>query len=523
MAEPHEAPALTVPREDIFKAAISLRLMAGSLSRIRARHGRAAFDDSESAARKAEASRLNALHWFTRRDVEDWSRATETGRVFADRDPDSGMTVLVAPLGAGRFGVQAGWPDHHADVVTGSAEAAQDLHRWLREQPTPERIAGLRDWITSRHAEAQRGADVEQARTWAAEHNPDWYRSWQVAHAMSGAATQVRAEGVLVDRMNAHRAAEREQDAAEGGHALIAAADRDWADFVSELADNGAAVQEAWVQPFGDDVSLADRLRGRVPDTILDNPRWPTVETRFRELVDAGADPTRLAGAVRELDWTEARSPSGYAIWALDDTDTRARAERRELAAEWLLNTDPDDPRDRAEASDMLGRIDDAFDAQLGQRFPGLLDPTATMLERRAAAELADAQSDETLAAHLGAEPDHTDTIASLAQRAMSWHSTDDVDEEPIANLWSELSVFAYPDDQQPDDQLQADAVDDRAHVDQDQAQADSIDADILAAAQAPLTPPRTGNTRSNIRRTPRKAATPAAQRNHNLHRGRGL
>ncbi|MFC9356507.1 hypothetical protein ACFTZB_07985 [Rhodococcus sp. NPDC057014] len=521
MAEPHEAPALTVPREDIFKAAISLRLMAGALSRIRERHGRAAFDDSESAARKTEASRLNVLHWFTHRDARDWSRAAESGRVFTDRDPASGMTVRVAPLDAGRFGVQAGWPDNHADVVTGSRETAQDLHRWLLDQPTPERVAGLREWITARHAEAQRGAEVEQAKAWATEHDPDWYSSWQVAHTMSGAATQIRAEGVLVDRMHAHHAAAREQAAADGGHALIAAADRDWADFVSGLADNGAAVQDAWVPLFGRDVSLADRVRGRVPETILDNPRWPTVETRFRELVDAGADPTRLAGAVRELDWAGTRSPSGYAIWALDDADTRARTERRELATEWLLNTDPTDPRDRAEAAELLGQIDDTFDAQLGHRFPGLLDPTATMLERRAAAELAAAQSDETLAVHVDAESDHTDTIASLAQRAMSWHSTDDVDEEPIANLWSELSVFAYPNDQQSADQLQADD-DDRAHADQDEAQADSIAADMLASAQAPLTPPRNGNTRSNIRRTPRKAATPAAQRNHNLHRGRG-
>ncbi|PZT90479.1 MAG: hypothetical protein DI630_30865 [Gordonia sp. (in: high G+C Gram-positive bacteria)] len=526
MYEPHEVPMLTVPQEEIFKAAISMRMMAGSLARLREQHGVAAFESNESAGRKADAARLNSLRWFTNRDVTDWDQAQEARRVFADRHAESGMTVRVAPLSGGRFGLQAGWPDNHVDVVTESREATQNMHRWLFEEPTPERISGVRDWLSGRHQETLRAAEVAKAHAWAAEHDPDWYSAWNVAHTMSPADTQVRAESVLVNRMTAHLDAEKQEAITSGGNALRESADREWADFMAGLSDDALATHDGWAVPYGPDTPLTDRLQSRVPDSILNNARWPKVEDRFRELVDAGADPAMLSNTLADLDWDNARSPSGYAVWALDDADNRVREERKMLAGEWLLNTDPDDPRHRAEAAEMLGQIDNDFDAQLGRRFPGLLDPTATMLEQRARNELADADATDARVDHLNAEPDidRSDVLASLAQQAMAWHSSDTDDiEEPVANLWTELSAFAYPDeDDQLEAQLRGAAADERTAADEDLAKADAFDSTVVTAAQTPLTAPKRSPSRGSDRRAPRKAAAPAAQRHQSVHRGRG-
>jgi len=101
----------------------------------------------------------------------------------------------------------------------------------------------------------------------------------------------------------------------------------------------------------------------------------------------------------------------------------------------------------------------------------------------------------------------------------------EDVDdiEESVANLWTELSAFAYPDD---DDQLEAQlrgtAAAERTAADEDLAKADAFDSTVVAAAQTPLTAPKRSASRGSDRRAPRKAAAPVAQRHLSVHRGRG-
>ena len=92
-----------------------------------------------------------------------------------------------------------------------------------------------------------------------------------------------------------------------------------------------------------------------------------------------------------------------------------------------------------------------------------------------------------------------------------------------LLHMWSVVTVLTYADD---DDQLEAqlrrDVADDRTAADEDLAKADAFDSTVVAAAQTPLTAPKRSLRRGSDRRTPRKAATRAAQRHKSVHHSRG-
>jgi hypothetical protein len=151
---------------------------------------------------------------------------------------------------------------------------------------------------------------------------------------------------------------------------------------------------------------LADRLRGRVPDDILDNPRWSAAEAQYSSLVAHGVDPDLLVETVAGIDFTDGiRVPSGYAAWAMrnaakngaepDSTVKTEEDARREVAAEWLGSAEGDNPLDRARAAQLVGQLDDGFDAAIAEKFPGILDTSARNSAMR---HEANARADETAA-----------------------------------------------------------------------------------------------------------------------------
>ncbi|MGW5317767.1 hypothetical protein [Nocardia thailandica] len=388
-----ETPVMGLPRDEMMRMALATRTLAALLREIRERRGRAAFDDTMNAVRKSSAAQLNALGRFSADDLAEWNRLSETDGIRAELEPESGMTIRVAPLSGGRFGVQAGWPDHHAETVAGSHDMADRIADWLRTNPSRESVDAMHEASEEFHrsARAERGRDrrpggqaeseLSRARRWARENRPEWSEEWELRYAAADSShdrRQDEAEMVRYWRM------ERARDRAE--------------------AEGQTSAQEEQPQQ-AQDGPLACRLRGKVPDRVLDDPRWETAEQQFAALVTQGADPDQLAAAVAAVDFDggKVRAPSGFAAWVMRDAVKNGRVRttatedeaRREVAQEWLDGADATSPFDRARAATLVGEIDDAFDAALAAKFPGILDQDDVPGEAEAKSRPSDSASAE--------------------------------------------------------------------------------------------------------------------------------
>uniref|UniRef100_UPI001C243843 hypothetical protein n=1 Tax=Nocardia alni TaxID=2815723 RepID=UPI001C243843 len=235
--------------------------------------------------------------------------------------------------------------------------------------------------------------------------------------------------------------------------------------------------------------TLAQLLRGRVPDRVLDHPRWSTAEETFTNLIERGAQAGTLADAVAAVDFDNGgiRAPSGYASWLMHKTakatipEPGSEADRRRLVADWLADADPTNPINRSLAAQLVGEFDDDLDADIARAFPGILDgdahhhshyedhPDTTLLEVTSRVFVADIEGTVhpafRTADHILAVDTHgrTDILAS-------------VDRTFIADNPTQIS-YRRPEPDEP--QSTASPAE----------PTDTNDDDTLSRAEAPLTP----------------------------------
>lgn len=312
-----EVPTLSFSRGDLMPVAFAMRTLADVLKLARERRGRAAWGDATNIDRIERIAEAHGLRPFSPADADEWIRARESDRASVDFDRITEMTIRVAPLSGDRWGVQAGWHDNNTAAVVGSRKMADELVRWLQINSTPESIDDFRTAV---------GGDVREAAV-------QWLQQEPAARETPTAAD----EPITTDARQ---------------------------------------------------TPLADRLRGRVSDDIIDNPRWSGAEAQYSSLVAHGVDPDLLVETVAGIDFTDGiRVPSGYAAWAMRNAakngaepDSAVKSEedaRREVAAEWLSSAEGDNPLDRARAAQLVGQLDDGFDAAIAVKFPGILDTSA--------------------------------------------------------------------------------------------------------------------------------------------------
>ncbi|WP_446225024.1 hypothetical protein ACTWPB_07895 [Nocardia sp. IBHARD005] len=556
-----EPPVMGIPREDTMRIALAARTLSGVLRQLRERRGRSAWDDAENVARKNAIIDRHAVTKFSHADTDEWNTAEGAGLVRAERHPDTGMTIRVAPLSHGRFGVQAGWTDNHTEAVFGSEELADRVIDWLRNNGSAEAVDDLRRNADELHATSRprryqtlRDVELGQARTWAKEHEPDWYRWWEQSYAAADTIDGRRLDeneiiGKWVDATggrtdtavgvarrwlkqhdpeSAHNwETEYENcDTRDGRCSLEDELVRRWRSQSGtgrrRGADSGTAATESGEQdndPHNQrtPTPLADRLRGRVPDRILDDPRWHVAEDQYIVLTAQGADPQMLIESVAAIDFDsgQIRAPSGYAAWTMreaakkgDTSNTQVRSEddaRRSVAEEWLTTADPESPFDRARAAQLVGEINDEFDARLARKYPGILDGDA---------DRSRAQADQN-------EPTSTGDHAQAHTEATGMYAPDThggtlfvVDGDGIATT---VSFVEAPESRQ--DGLLAETADHRTRTVIDDSaivgeQGETLPA--VSAAQAPLTPPEQAKA-NNIahRRTPPPAKPASTSTRH--------
>ncbi|AHK35486.1 hypothetical protein Pd630_LPD10036 (plasmid) [Rhodococcus opacus PD630] len=414
MTNTEEVPVLSLPREDLMRLVMAMRVGADVLRRAREKSGRSAFEDAENIARKEAVAAAEGLRKFTPTDTEEWNAAAREGRVFAEQHADSGMTVRVAPLSDGRFGVQAGWTDNNTSTVVGSARMADDIRSWLRNNSTHEAVNDLRNATTEVHDSVH--GDLDRAKEWMAQPGNEmfrkewdsqdrWWRDydtskqrdawlvgeWEDARLRETRSAADRAAVAWLGEPENEEMATRFMRWQFGG--FSPSTESDPLGRTPTSNDRQAWLRDQWHKATGQDGetfaaqdTLADRIRGRVPDSVLGNDRWVVAEEQFRTLVEQGADPELLADTVAGIDFNNGiRSPSGFAAWAMrtaakkgrvhrSDENTSEEQAKREVAEEWLAQADADNPLDRARAAQLVGQIDDPFDAEVAKKFPGILD-----------------------------------------------------------------------------------------------------------------------------------------------------
>ncbi|GGK63582.1 hypothetical protein [Nocardia camponoti] len=559
-----EPPVMGIPREDTMRIALAARTLSGVLRQLREQRGRSAWDDAENVARKTAVLDRHAVTKFSHLDADEWNTAEKEGRIRAERHPDTGMTIRVSSLSHGRFGVQAGWTDNHAEAVFGSEELADRVVDWLRNTGSAEAVDDLRRNADELHATSRprryqtlRDVELAQARTWAKEHESDWYRWWEQSYAAADTIDGRRLDENEIIRKWVDATGGRTGTAVGVARRWLKQHDSEWAhNWETEYAncdtrdgrrsledeavrrwrsqspagrgrgtDSGKATTESGEQDSDRQnqrtaTPLADRLRGRVPDQILDDPRWHVAEDQYTVLTAHGVDPEMLIESVATIDFDsgQVRAPSGFAAWTMREaakkgnaSRTHARTEddaRRLVAEEWLTTADPESPFDRARAAQLVGEINDEFDALLARKYPGILDGDAD--QARAEADQHDATSTDDYEHSL-----HDATAPQLADASGSRVFA--VDREGAA-----ITVkFAEAPKRQAG--TSEDAADHSAGTAQEDTVIDDQQHEVVlaapAAAQAPLTPPEQdkANARSH-RRTP-PPAKPAPAPTHN--RGR--
>lgn len=442
-----EPPVMGIPREDTMRIALAARTLSGVLRQLREQRGRSAWDDAENVARKTAVLDRHAVTKFSPTDADEWNAAEKEGHIRAERHPDTGMTIRVAPLSHGRFGVQAGWTDNHAEAVFGSEELADRVVDWLRNNGSAEAVDDLRRNADELHATSRprrhrtlRNVELAQARTWAKEHEPDWYHKWEQSYVAADTIDGRRLDENEIIRKWVEATGGKTGTAVGVARRWLKQHDPEWADSWEteyencDTRDGRRSLEDAVVRRWrsqsrtgrgrgtdtdtatpepdeqGNDphnqrtpTALADRLRRRVPDRILDDPRWHVAEDQYTVLTAQGADPEILIESVAAIDFDggQVRAPSGYAAWTMREaakkgntSNAHSRSEdyaRRSVAEEWLTTADRESPFDRARAAQLVGEINDEFDALLARKYPGILDGDAD--QARAQADQHDATS----------------------------------------------------------------------------------------------------------------------------------
>ncbi|PXX53935.1 hypothetical protein DFR70_12656 [Nocardia tenerifensis] len=547
-----ETPVMSIPREDTMRMALAARTLSGILRQLRERRGRSAWHDAENAARKAAVADRHEVTAFTRADAEEWNAADRDGRIRAERHPDTGMTIRMAPLSDGRFGVQAGWEDNHAEAVFGSEDLAHRVAEWLRDNASADAVEDLRRNAEDLYSDARQRrrqrrdqrheARVAAAKQWLKETDPDRFDAWEKAAAQAdpgdrpsetdligewstatGGRTETQfeqaREWVEANRpewyanwdlmyLNADSSDARRND--ENHLIRYWHAERN-AEQAEQNRSNAGSEEQRPPTP------LADRLRGWVPDRILDDPRWHVAEDQFAVLTAQGADTQLLIETVAAIDFDNGiRAPSGFAAWAMKEAAKKGAAARahkrseedarRSVAEEWLLTADPDSPFDRARAAQLVGEIDDDFDAQLARKYPGILDGDAD----QARAQTAQHQSN-------GDDADAQARNTSARSSAVDEDAVFVVDADGVINV-SFTEAPEPPTEQEAAESAAHSADAAREHEAADDEQHDTRRA-ASAAAQAPLTPPRQAKANTKTRRRTPPPAKPAAT--HTRNRGR--
>ncbi|MBT0568608.1 hypothetical protein [Williamsia sp. CHRR-6] len=315
LAALRETPHMGVPREQVLGMAMAARTLASGLRAVREARGRAGWSDAEHAARLELAADAHGIDRLTPAQAQEWNQRVADGDITSHQHRLSGMTISFADLDDHTQVVQATLDDRTVTVAAGSADMGARVRSWLADSPSDDSLTELRD-VAREIAEDKVRGGLDDTRA-----------------STTAAAADERTET-------------RGRDEAE----------------TRERRD------------------LADRLGDRVPDRVTGHPSWARVEKQFDDLITAGADPDTLADAVAGLRFTEqVRSPAGLAMWQMrktaagqpgpSDEDTA----RREAATEWLATEALDTPADRARAARLIGQFDDAFDAQLADKYPGLL------------------------------------------------------------------------------------------------------------------------------------------------------
>lgn len=151
MSEHDEVPTFSLGRGDAMRWMMAMRAGADLMRTVRESRGRAAFEDAENVARIEAVAAENGLRKLSADDTEQWNAAAAAGRVYAEQHPESGMTVRIAPLSGGRYGVQAGWEDNYTSTVVGSAKMAGELRSWLHENSNYSSIDDLRGTVEELH------------------------------------------------------------------------------------------------------------------------------------------------------------------------------------------------------------------------------------------------------------------------------------------------------------------------------------------------------------------------------------
>ncbi|MEH6796737.1 MAG: hypothetical protein V7694_21645 [Rhodococcus sp. (in: high G+C Gram-positive bacteria)] len=151
MSEHDEVPTFSLGRGDAMRWMMAMRAGADLMRTVRESRGRAAFEDAENVARIEAVAAENGLRKLSADDTEQWNAAAAAGRVYAEQHPESGMTVRIAPLSGGRYGVQAGWEDNYTSTVVGSAKMAGELRSWLNENSNYSSIDDLRGTVEELH------------------------------------------------------------------------------------------------------------------------------------------------------------------------------------------------------------------------------------------------------------------------------------------------------------------------------------------------------------------------------------
>ncbi|OBC06980.1 MULTISPECIES: hypothetical protein [Gordonia] len=455
LAHLRETPHLGLPREQVLGMAMAARALANGMRAARERRGRAGWSDAEHAARLELAADAHSLDRLTPAQAEQWNQRVAAGDITTHHHGPSGMTISFADLDDHTQIVQATLDNRTVTVAAGSADMGARVRSWLAESPSHDSLNELRDV----------------------------------------------ARDIADDKARVHLDNSRAE-------AATAAAD----EHTETRGRDDAEAQERR--------ELADRLGDRVPDRVTGHPSWARAEKQFADLVAAGADPDTLTDAVAGLRFTQqVRSPAGLAMWQMrktaagqpgpSDEDTA----RREAATEWLTTEARDTPADRARATRLIGQFDDAFDAQLADKYPGLLSvDDAHIADHIARADTntdAAAEHDETArvdeqALATIAAPAVDDTLDRGTERAdIALEHGQSVDHEHTAADERDLAENAESDrTRHAADHLTDERAAERA------AAAPSRTADGNAVRTANPRPRRGGPTRAPQQNTNRRART---------------
>lgn len=437
LARMHETPHLAIPREQILGMAMAARALASGLKAARERRGRAGWSDAEHAARLELAADAGSIDRPSHAQAQEWNARVAAGDITSHQHGPSGMVISFADLTDNTQVVQATLDDRTVTVAAGSADTGARVRSWLAESPSHDRLSELRDVA----------AEIAEDKT-------------RIHEDLRGFTTT-------------HAAAPDTERAAEATTTAMQQASRE----------------------------LTDRLGDRVPERVTGHPSWARAEKQYAELVAAGADPDTLADAVAGLRFTDkVRSPAGLAMWQMRKTaegqpgPADEASARREAAMEWLA-TASDSPTDRAR---LVGQVDEAFDARLADKYPGLLSV-----------------DDAHIADHVA----RADTAASLADTA---EDTERVEEHELATVEAAPVDGAQPEldtsrgaraEQEHSESVDLDALseDERdlaqnAESDRARHAADGVD-ERAQAERAAAAPSRTAEG------TPARAANPRPRR----------